>query len=172
MGRGVVNRENEALLTQEYLKSILEYNPETGIFTWIKRNGNIAGSFKKSNGYVIIRINKKDYRSHRLAWLYMTGSWPIYIIDHINGINIPNFNAFSNLRELTYRGNSQNSNNKKYNTNTSGYRGVYLKKSTGKYFALIYINRKQTHLGYFLTPEEASIVHEAARLEYYMEELI
>ena len=75
-------------ITQEELKELLRYNPDTGVFTWVKpvskriKVGTIAGS--DSHGLTIIVINKKRYRAHRLAWLYMTGEWPTYDIKFVN----------------------------------------------------------------------------------------
>ena len=77
-----------AKLTQERLKELMYYDPETGIFTWkVKRArnasaANIAGT-KDKDGYIIIHIDKKAHKSHRLAWLYMEGYLPYGIdIDH------------------------------------------------------------------------------------------
>lgn len=74
-------------LTSETLKELLHYNPETGIFTWAKNAGQraqvgrIAGS-RTPSGYIKISLSRKLYAAHRLAWLYMTGSWPENEIDH------------------------------------------------------------------------------------------
>ena len=169
----LVNREKEALLTQEYLKSILHYDSETGIFTWLKVNphgsrvhiGDIAGYSRKDN-YVQIRVNGILYFAHRLAWLYMTGSWPEFVIDHIEGVNIPNFNKFSNLRDIKQIKNMWNT-QKLLTSNTSGYRGVSFCKANGKYVAHISVYDVIIHLGYFNTPEEASEAYKDAKLKYH-----
>jgi hypothetical protein len=172
---GKPNRKNEELITQEYLKSILKYDPETGDFTRLisptntVNIGDIAG-YVDRKGYVVIAINNIDYRAHRLAWLYMTGSWPLFVVDHINGVSIPNFNKWDNLRQLTNGDNNKhrvtmNKNNK------SGYRGVTLHKC-GKYSAQISLNGKTKHLGLFQSAEDASMVYENARLKYYIIEEI
>lgn len=81
------------LITQQDLKSKLYYEPITGIFTWI--NQNTQGR-KRSEvgftkvGYRVININYRKYFAHRLAWLYMTGTWPKGQIDHINGNGLDN----------------------------------------------------------------------------------
>lgn len=70
----------EPKLTQERLKEVLDYNPETGVFVWKKsicKNvavGEIAG--RKSNGYTYIGIDKVAYLGQRLAWFYEFGTWP------------------------------------------------------------------------------------------------
>ncbi len=71
-------------LTQERLKEVLSYNPETGIFT---RNPGIRGGEKvgtNSHGYVSIMVDGYLYQAHRLAWLYMEGYMPEQEIDHIS----------------------------------------------------------------------------------------
>lgn len=126
------------MITQEQLKLILNYDPETGEFNWLvkPRNrasiGGVAGHLRK-NGYREISIKGKKYYAHRLAWLYMTGSWPKEHIDHINGN--PSDNRFCNLREATR---SQNMHNQGVcSNNTSGYKGVCWHKSNQKWEACI-----------------------------------
>src|SRR5208337_2902082 len=124
------NREvqlyNESLLTQKYLKNILFYSPETGMFIWLvnkahyEDKGREAGSYL-AHGYIEITINGIRYKAHNLAWFYMTGEWPKQIIDHrdLNGLN----NAWLNLRECTQSQNLMN--RRKQNNNTSNWKGVY-----------------------------------------------
>ncbi len=105
-----MNKEN--LVNQKYLKSILDYNSETGIFTWKEgnRKGQIAGYkgklYKGSGGYILIRVRGKSYRAHRFAWLYMTGRWPKSVIDHIN--HKRDDNRWKNLRGVTRLQNQRN----------------------------------------------------------------
>ena len=88
------------MITQSELKKILNYNPDTGIFTKVLKNGTIQRrGFSYARVYIGITINRKTYLAHRLAWLYMTGEFPKYMTDHINGNTEDN--SFSNLREST-----------------------------------------------------------------------
>jgi len=145
-------------LTQEYLKSILNYCPETGVFTRLvpvgcrAKVGDIAGSADKK-GYRLIGISGKTYKAHRLAWLYMTGTLPSKQIDHIDGEK--SNNRFSNLREAT---NAQNQSNRPVSQNSkSGYKGVYLVKWNRErpWMAQIKVMGKDTYLGVFKTKELA-----------------
>jgi hypothetical protein len=70
--------------------------------------------------------------------------------------NNPLNNRRSNLRLASIAQNTQNQS--KLSTNTSGYKGVYFFKPTGKWRAQIQANWQRKTLGYFDTPEEA---HEA-----------
>ena len=147
------------IITQERLKELLNYDPETGWFTWKIRTsnrikiGDIAGC-PDLLGYTKIRLDGDLYLGHRLAWLYMYNEWPD-IIDHINGVT--HMNSINNLRSVCKRVNQENC-RKARSGNESGFLGVSKDKRIGKYRARIYLSGKEKWLGYFNTPEEA---HEA-----------
>lgn len=110
------------MLTQEKLKEILSYNPDTGEFTWIKTRkdflGTIAGS-PATNGYIQIRVLGVKRQAHKLAFLWMEGIYPEYV-DHKDTV-ITN-NSWSNLR-LCDR--YQNAQNKKVSKNNAlGIKGL------------------------------------------------
>lgn len=145
------------LLTQEKLKEILHYEPETGLWTWLVSNsnrvkiGSIAGNYNKVIKYHQIRIFGKLYYGHILAWLYMTGVWPENEIDHKD--TNPSNNKWLNLREATSSQQKWNAGKRK--NNTSGYKGVHLDKNSGKYVAQIGLNYKVIYIGSRNTIEEA-----------------
>ena len=94
-------------LTAERLREVMSYDPETGVLTWRKKTGRkgrvvvgrAAGNYDP-DGYICVRIDRKNYKAHRLAWLYVYGTWPDNRIDHIDGIK--DNNAITNLlREYT-----------------------------------------------------------------------
>lgn len=148
------------IITQDYLKSILIYDMETGIFTRaISRNskhkaGDVAGKVE-TTGYVRIKIDGKLYAAHRLAWLFVTGKFPNNQIDHINGNRKDN--RFNNLREAT---NQQNAFNKVVpKNNTSGLKGVSWHKLTGKWQACYRVNNQRKHIGIFERKEDAEAAY-------------
>jgi len=144
-------------LTADYLRKILHYAPDTGLFTWRvspRRNiscGQLAGSFN-SDGYLQISIHNRSYKAHRLAWLYTFDRWPICEIDHINGDKSDN--RIENLRDVSRNENQHNTRRARAH-NASGFLGVGLHKQTGKWRARIRVNKNLTHIGLFNTPEEA-----------------
>lgn len=111
-------------LDQEKLKKIIDYDSSTGKITRLDRKGG-DGSYDKE-GYLIIKIKGKQYKSHRLAWLYIHGKFPIYFIDHKNGEKADN--RIANLRDVPPSLNNRNT-NKKINEDTK-VNGVYLDKCT------------------------------------------
>jgi hypothetical protein len=131
------------MITQEQLQSILNYDQNTGLFTWIKNNKK-AGSPNKC-GYIHIGINNKSYKAHRLAWLYVYGRFPLDKIDHIN--NIKDDNRLCNLRECTQQQNCLNSKMKK--SNTSGVKGLNWHKKHKKWNVRVSLNKKRIELGLF-----------------------
>lgn len=153
-------------LTQDYLKSILRYDPETGLFSWAKKIPHSkfvaqAGGLC-SQKYWRIKINKRSHKAHRLAWLYAFGEFPQSQIDHINGNKSDN--RLCNLR-LASNAENQMNRAKAAVTNNSGFLGVNFNKEVGKFAARIQINGKRIHIGYFDTPGEASCAYIAKKLE-------
>lgn len=151
------------MLTQEKLKKLLSYDPATGIFVRLvslnnkTRVGAIAG-YIHSKGYQIVTVDGDKYLGHRLAWLYMTGEWP-QEIDHIN--HVKNDNRFVNLRLASRSENCLNI--KLKSSNTSGVKGVSWNARVGKWAAQIAYRRKNKHLGYFDTLEDAKEFIQLAR---------
>jgi hypothetical protein len=143
-------------LTQEQLKEQLTYDPDTGIFRWnttrvgVKR-GKIAGCYDRA--YYVIRLNGFNYRAGRLAWLYMTGEWPKYNIDHRN--NVTDDNRFINLRDATYGENNRNSSRQK--NSSSGYKGV--SKEGNAYRSRIMFRGKDYNTGCHPTAEDAYLAY-------------
>ncbi len=146
-------------LTQEYLKSILNYDKDTGIFTWREptskrvKVGDLAGALNKGYRRIKITIDgiTRSYMAHRLVWLYMYGVWPKEQLDHVN--HNRSDNRMINLREAD---NTTNHKNKTINKNNkSGFTGVRLAKKNKKWRAEIIVNGKTIHLGYFTDKNEA-----------------
>lgn len=155
------------MLTQARLKELLEYDPETGIFIWKKMFNFMkkkeSGSIDK-HGYLIITIDRKHYQASRLAFLWVTGTFPKQKAEHKDGK--PLNNKWNNLRPATQRQNQQNkavqSNNK------LGLKGV-VNNYPGRWRARIKVNGKQIHLGVFKSPTEAHLAYIAAATKYFGE---
>lgn len=149
------------MISQEELKQLICYDPDTGFFIWKKTNKR-AG-YTRSDGYVAISVKSKIYRAHRLVWLYVYGKFPDDVIDHINRIR--NDNRLCNLRECT---NQQNQWNRSIHTNNkSGYPGVHWHKKNKKFNARIRINNKRIHLGSFDCPKQAYEAYLKAKSELH-----
>jgi len=154
------------MITQKELKEILDYNPETGVFIWLKHNknqksiGDAAGHLM-AEGRTSIRINYISYLLHRLAWLYVYGKWPNEI-DHIN--HNQSDNRISNLREVTHRENMLNQSMCK--NNTSGVTGVYWHKKNNKWFASIMVKGVAIHLGISFDKFEMMCARKSAEIKY------
>ena len=153
------------LPTAEYVRSVLAYDPETGVLRWLKRGKGRRTAFPagciNANGYRYITINYRHLISHRLAWLITHGEWPTEQIDHINGDRSDN--RLCNLRECSLVGNMQNLRKAKTTNVTTGLLGASLLKTTGAFRATIGIEGKQIHLGCFKTAEEAHAVYLEAK---------
>ncbi|CNI81435.1 AP2 domain [Yersinia pekkanenii] len=153
-------------LTQERLKELLHYDPDTGVFTWTFRRGRVstgqdAGTL--TNGYIVVGIDGCSYRAQRLAWFYMHGSWPRKYIDHINRIKTDN--GFINLREATSAENQRNVGIGK--GNRSGFKGVFWEPERKKWKARVQFNKRKYTLGRFERINDAIIAYENFCQKYH-----
>jgi hypothetical protein len=157
------------ILSHAHLKEVLHYDPETGDFRW--RFGALRGRIDPwglagavhSQGYRVIGVGGKKRRAHRLAWFYMTGSWPTNDIDHHDGVK--SNNRWSNLREATVKQNAENTPLR--SDNSTGYRGVTHGTKKGLYRARIGHNGKLIELGQFATAEQAAEAARTARAQLF-----
>lgn len=156
---------NDRPLTLADIRQMINYDPETGVLTWVahpkheSRDGTKAGYLSKSTSYWCIEIFGREYKIHRLGWLFMTGAWPKdgYDIDHINQNKADN--RFCNLREATRPQNRVNS--KRNSNNTSGCTGVQ------PWFNKWRVKVGGAYVGLYDTFEEAVAVRHKAAKEVY-----
>ena len=146
-------------MTQDELKLLLRYEPDTGLFFWrsnkgTAKAGDVAGT-KATNGYINICIKRKLYKAHRLAWLYIHGCNTEQCIDNIKGAK--DDNRLANLRQATHRENSQN----------HVLLGACFVKGKNKWRASIRFDNKRVHLGYFESMNEARQAYLQAKKEHH-----
>jgi hypothetical protein len=165
-------KANEKQVGEEHIdyKDILDYDPNTGVFTWkVKTSskampGNVAGWFDK-DGYRCITVCGKKIKAHRLAWWWVSNEWPeksLYI-DHIN--RDKSDNRISNLRLATP---SQSAMNRgAQSNNKSGHKGVLKVK---KYWhAQIMVAGQSIGLGYYKDIKDAVCAYEKAAQQFHGE---
>lgn len=148
------------ILTQEEIKTLVDYDPETGLFS---KNGWAIGSY--NDGYLRLYLQKNMYGAHRIAWTYMHGDWvpPDTIVDHMNGVR--HDNRIANLRLVTHMENMQN---KLKPQGKNPFLGVTRGRFSSKWQANIYSNGKRLNLGCsFSTPEEARDAYLKAKRELH-----
>lgn len=142
------------MLTQERLKQLLSYDPETGVFM---RLISVRGMRKQlgsqhNNGYWQVCVDYKIYLAHRLAWLFMYGEFPHDQLDHINGDRLDN--RVCNLRLVTNKQNHENL--KLHKNNMSGWRGVHFCNREGKWIARVVHNQTTFYAGSYFSREDAA----------------
>ena len=157
------------MLKLDYLKAVLHYDPDTGLFTYLVKRGQcipgrIAGK-KSKHGYWRVSVDRVLYSAHRLAWFYVNEEWPTGDIDHVNRDKLDN--RIRNLRLATPSQNGANTAVK--SRNTSGFKGVTWHKSCKKWQAAIKVAGKNIHLGLWDDPKEAHAAYVAAANEHFGE---
>ena len=143
------------LPTQDRLKEILDYDPETGVLRWRVQQarmkaGDIAGS-TTDTGYWRISIDGRVFKAHRIIWKFMTGEDPPAEVDHVDTIGLNN--RWSNLRLAS---SSQNKANARLRSdNTSGLKGSSWHKQIKRWISYIHKDGKRHHLGTFDSAQDA-----------------
>ena len=150
-------------LTAARVRELLSYEPETGVFRWVAHRCNlveqqVAGHVTKY-GYRLIGVDLKTNMAHRLAWLYVSGSWPDDEVDHINGDR--DDNRIANLREASRSENQQNLARRA--NNTSGFPGVCWSNQASKWQAGIKVHGRLIGLGQFASAAAAGAAYLAAK---------
>lgn len=145
-------------LAVDVLREYLDYDQNTGVFTWRKRHprtkyllGKQTGS-EARGGYIKINLFKVTYAAHRLAWIYVTGRHPKKEIDHINGDRKDN--RFCNLRESD-RSQNQENQRRAMVTNKAGLLGVRTYNNRNIYGASICVKGNRIFLGCFKDKRDA-----------------
>ncbi len=151
-------------LTQDRLKSLISYDPNTGRMEWIvHKTARVWPGMEvrghSVRGYRRVQIDGHRYKAHDIAWLYMTGSFPADIVDHRD--NNPDNLRWANLREATQQQNCHNTSQRR--NNTSGFKGVNFHKRSGKWHARVGLNYRRIFVGEFATAEEADAAARSVR---------
>ena len=157
-------------LTIDYVRSQVSYDPVTGEFTWIvnrkhMKAGMRAGCKRVVNGgklYRTIGVGGRKYMEHRLAFFIMTGEWPSFEVDHIDGDGCNN--QWTNLRDVD--GTTNRRNQRRMSKNKSGYTGVCWHAHNQKREVKIGVNGDSINLGYFESLEDAIAARKNANQKY------
>ena len=167
------------MITQNHLKEIVYYDPETGVFTWKPRpirdgrmrrhdlqwNTRYAGRRADRvapSGYRRISLGNKKMQAHRAAWLYVNGYLPPEI-DHVNRVR--GDNRITNLRPASH---AENIVNQSPQARRNGaLKGAYRHRK--RWHAKITLDWKVIFLGSFDTAEEAHAVYMKAAKEAWGE---
>lgn len=150
------------MFTQDRLKQYIEYNPTTGEFFRLKPE-HLVGKINTVDGdYIRFVVDGVRTQAHRWAFLYMTGSFPEEMVDHINHNKLDN--RWENLRPVTNQENQRNM--KKPKDNTSGVVGVYWHKPAKRWLASIRVDSRLVHLGSFASFSDAVDARKNAEVLY------
>lgn len=143
-------------ITQDILKYLFSYDPDTGIVTrrvFVNSRakvGDVVGYLDPS-GYLRVRIGSKNYRLHRIIWMILYGYFPEHQVDHKNKNKLDN--SKNNLREVSPQCNMRNCST--YRTNTTGVKGITYNPCRRKFIARIMSEGETKPLGYFKDFTEA-----------------
>jgi len=147
-------------------RKLLSFDESTGLFNWIvsrgtKKAGDLAGGLTH-DGYWTIRINRKHYAAHRLAYLMTYGYLPQFI-DHINNDRADN--RVANLREASKSENCRN--RKSHKGSSSKFKGVFWHKSDKRWRASIYIHGKLRYLGQYMSEIDAAKAYDQVAIKEF-----
>lgn len=169
-------------LTQQIVRELISYDPETGVARWKPRsakwfkegrcspevnakwwNDKFSGkeiSYISRQGYIKFSLLSKHLLLHRVIWLYMTGENPNQV-DHINRnkqdnrwCNLRNVDQFENMKNLPLS-----------KSNTSNTCGVTWHKRDKVWQSYIKVNSKNIYLGSYKDKMDAIKARKDAEIE-------
>jgi hypothetical protein len=156
----------------EYLRQLVDYDPDTGLFTYRympsmcqTRNTRFAGKpafRRKRRKYLSAVVDGTEVYAHRAAWAHAVGEWPHGEVDHVNHDTTDN--RLCNLRVVDRNSNTRNL--PKASNNTSGATGVYWFKQMQCWTARIRVDRKLVSLGCFDSFDDAAAARKAAERQF------
>lgn len=151
----------------DYLKSLLHYNPDTGVLMWLGRsrdhfnNERLADNWNKLFAWKDVNESPQVYRNtltfngvkytlSRIAYFMHHGEMHdrVVYIDEDNSNN-----RITNLRVVDQDGDAIT--RKISKNNMSGYTGVAWRKDCKRWVAHITVGYKRIHLGYFEDIDDA-----------------
>ena len=166
-------------LSAEYVRTLFDYCPETGVLRWRRRPDksslwNSKCAHKEAGAvyrpsptrtYRTVAVDYRKYLVHRIIWLHVHGQWPDGEIDHADGDGLNN--RIANLRLATRT--QQLANSHRGRRNRTGFKGVSWNTQRQRYQAKIQRERKVRHLGFFNDPAEAHAAYCRAARELFGE---
>ena len=152
-------------LTAAQCCGLIDYNPRSGLFHWVKWSGNSrvgeeCGFIR--DGYRYLHLYSKQRLAHRVAWLMTFGEWPETYVDHVNRRR--DDNRISNLRLATPLESSRNTSSR--NGSSSRFLGV-TRNNYGWQAGIRLPGRRSLYLGTWQTEEEASAAYVKASKKYF-----
>ena len=183
------NLQDAITFRDEYLKKIEEqkikdiyslpitYTDEGISFIELKYNNNTVKclvdednwhfcktkSLYFDGNYVRVIVNDKDLYFNRYIYEEFVGPITDDVIDHINQNKLDN--RLQNLEDTSYSVNNHNRTFKK--VSSGGYKGVYKKKESNKYYATLTKDYKQYSSYGHNTAEDAALSYNKLALEHY-----
>lgn len=162
----------------ETLRRLIEYDPTTGILTWLQRpedlcksprecrrwnsrfSGKPALTATDTKGYMRGTIMGRGYPAHHVAWALTYGEWPAHQVDHIDrdktNNRLRNFRSATNAQNCRNRGARKDS--------KTGVAGVSFHKGTQKWCARIMVDGKRKHIGVFASIDDAIAARNSAQI--------
>jgi hypothetical protein len=162
------------IFTAAYIRSIVSYDQETGevLWTWSDDPSDptaprheVPAHFQGKDGRQFILVMGYPIPVQYVAWIYMTGEWPIKTVDHKDCD--PSNNRWKNLREATRSQQLYNTRKRRILIAASKIKGVWFDKARGKWSSQICIDGKRYHLGRFDREEDAAKAYRGAALRLH-----
>lgn len=156
-------------LSAETVRSLYDYSPVTGEIKHRSRKSprcresGLAGTV--AGGALSVQVNGVRYLAHRIIFLWMTGSWPNGVIDHIDGDRLNN--KWVNLRDVSQATNSHNIHGVPRHKRYSSLIGAHWCNQIKKWKSSIKVLDKVHRLGVFDTDVDASRAYLKAKTEMH-----